>query len=265
MVFTLMELWDNCKPQTTLSSRGARHEFSFFNKPLSLMNPSANSAPSMDIEHARFNMVEQQIRPWEVLDPVVLELLMRLHREDFVPEQHRALAFADLEIPLGHGEMMLAPKLEARMLQELGVQRGDLILEVGTGSGYMTALLASLGRHVYSVDIVPDFTRAAAARLTAHGISNVTLETGDAARGWDKHAAYDVIVLTGSVPVLPDSFQQSLNTGGRLLAVTGTAPAMQARLITRAGTGAGAFNGVTLFETCTTPLKNALQLQRFVF
>ncbi len=227
------------------------------------MNPSANSAPRMDIERARFNMVEQQIRPWEVLDPVVLDLLMRLHREDFVPEQHRALAFADLEIPLGHGECMLAPKLEARMLQELGVQHSDSILEVGTGSGYMTALLASLGRHVYSVDIMPDFTRTAAARLAAHSIGNVTLETGDAARGWDKHGPYDVIVLTGSVPVLPESFQQSLNPGGRLLPVVGTAPAMQARLITC--TGNGACNAVTLFETCTTPLKNALQLQRFVF
>jgi len=217
----------------------------------------------MDIEHARFNMVEQQIRPWEVLDPVVLDLLMRLHREDFVPEQHRALAFADLEIPLGHGECMLAPKLEARMLQELGVQHGDSILEVGTGSGYMTALLASLGRHVCSVDIVPEFTRSAAARLATHSISNVTLETGDAARGWDKHGPYDVIVLTGSVPVLPDSFQQSLNPGGRLLAVVGVAPAMQAQLITR--TGDSACHSVTLFETCVNPLKNALQLQRFVF
>jgi protein-L-isoaspartate(D-aspartate) O-methyltransferase len=227
------------------------------------MNPSANSAPRMDIEHARFNMVEQQIRPWDVLDPVVLDLLMHLHREDFVPEQHRALAFADLEIPLGHGECMLAPKLEARMLQELGVQRGDSILEIGTGSGYMTALLANLGRHVYSVDIVPDFTRSAAARLAAHNISNVTLETGDAARGWDKHGPYDVIVLTGSVPVLPENFQQSLNPGGRLLAVVGVAPAMQARLLTRAG--GGACSAVTLFETCVPSLKNALQLQRFVF
>lgn len=217
----------------------------------------------MDIEHARFNMVEQQIRPWDVLDPVVLDLLMRLHREDFVPEQHRALAFVDMEIPLGHGESMLSPKLEARMLQELGIQRGDSILEVGTGSGYMTALLASLGRHVCSVDIVPDFTRNAAARLAAHNISNVTLETGDAARGWDKHGPYDVIVLTGSVPVLPESFQQSLNPGGRLLAVVGVAPAMQARLVTR--TEGGACSTVNLFETCTAPLKNALQQQRFVF
>lgn len=227
------------------------------------MNSLANPAPRMDIEHARFNMVEQQIRPWEVLDPVVLDLLMHLHREDFVPDAHRALAFADLEIPLGHGESMLSPKLEARMLQELGIRRTDSILEVGTGSGYMTALLASLGRHVFSVDIVPEFTRAAAAKLAAQGIGNVTLETGDAARGWDKHGPYDVIVLTGSVPVLPDSFQNSLNAGGRLLAVVGSAPAMQARLLARSG--GSACSTTSLFETCIPPLKNAQQLQRFVF
>ena len=227
------------------------------------MTTSANAAPCIDVERARFNMVEQQIRTWEVLDPVVLDLLLHVHREDYVPEAHRALAFADLEIPLGHGETMLSPKLEARMLQELDVQDGDSILEVGTGSGYMTALLASLGSHVYSVDIVPDFTRAAAARLAAHGITNVTLETGDAARGWDRHEPYDVIVLTGSVPVLAEGFQNSLKPGGRLLAVVGAAPAMQAQLITRSG--GGACHTVALFETCIAPLKNAPQPQRFVF
>ena len=164
----------------------------------------------MDFEKARFNMVEQQIRPWEVLDQQVLDLLFRLQREDFVPEQYRSLAFADMEIPLGHDEKMLPPKLEARMLQELAIKSTDRILEVGTGSGYMTALLASFGNHVYSVDIIPEFTRSAAARLAAHGVGNVTLEIGDAARGWDKHAPYDVIVLTGSVPVLPEAFQKSL-------------------------------------------------------
>lgn len=221
------------------------------------------SAPSPDIERNRFFMVEQQIRTWEVLDPVVLDLLMRVHREDFVPPAHRALAFAEMEIPLGHGEVMLSPKVEARMLQELMIKNTDAVLEVGTGSGYMTALLASLARHVYSVEIVPDFTRTAASRLSAAGISNVTLETGDAARGWDKHGPYDVIVLTGSVPVLPEAFQQSLNVGGRLIAVVGEAPVMQARLITR--TQGNACNTVTLFETCIPSLKNALQPQRFAF
>ncbi len=224
---------------------------------------TAAAAPHMDIERFRFNMVEQQIRPWEVLDPVVLDLLMRVHREDFVPVQHRSLAFADLEIPLGHGETMLAPKLEARMLQELALRNSDSILEIGTGSGYMTALLASLGRHVYSVDIVPEFTREAASRLADADIRNVTLETGDAARGWDRHGPYDVIVLTGSVPVLPEGFQRALNPGGRLLAVVGAAPAMQARLMTC--THAGAYSSVNLFETCIAPLRNAVQPQRFVF
>ncbi|MDP1671683.1 MAG: protein-L-isoaspartate O-methyltransferase [Burkholderiales bacterium] len=227
------------------------------------MNSIASIAPRTDFEHARFNMVEQQIRTWDVLDSSVLDLLMRMRREDFVPAEHRALAFADLEIPLGHGETMLSPKLEARMLQELMVGEDDSVLEIGTGSGYMTALLASLGRHVYSVDIVPEFARAAAPRLAAAGISNITLETGDAARGWDKHGPYDAIVLTGSVPVLPASFQQSLKPGGRLLAVVGIAPAMRARLITCVGNNA--FRSVTLFETCIAPLKNAQQLQRFVF
>ena len=221
------------------------------------------SAPSSDIERNRFFMVEQQIRTWEVLDPVVLDLLMRVHREDFVPPAHRALAFAEMEIPLGRGEVMLSPKIEARMLQELMIRNTDNVLEIGTGSGYMAALLASLARHVYSVDIVPDFTRTAATRLAAAGLSNVTLETGDAARGWDKHGPYDVIVLTGSVPVLPEAFQQSLNAGGRLIAVVGEAPVMQARLITKAQ--GNSCNTVNLFETCIPPLKNALQPQRFEF
>lgn len=221
------------------------------------------SAPSPDIERNRFFMVEQQIRTWEVLDPAVLDLLMRVHREDFVPPAHRALAFAEMEIPLGHGEVMLSPKVEARMLQELMIKNTDAVLEIGTGSGYMTALLASLARHVYSVDIVQEFSRSAAPRLSAAGIGNVTLDTGDASRGWDKHGPYDVILLTGSVPVLPESFQQSLKPGGRLLAVVGEAPVMQAQLVTRAQ--GGAFSAVTLFETCIPPLKNALQPQRFKF
>lgn len=219
--------------------------------------------PQMDVERARFNMVEQQIRTWEVLDQRVLDLLLRVHREDFVPEAYRTLAFADMEIPIGHGEKMLQPKLEARMLQALEIAATDRILEVGTGSGHMTALLACLGQHVYSVDIVPEFTRSAAARLAAHDIRNVTLETGDAARGWTSQAPYDVIVLTGSVPVLPPAFQDSLKPGGRLLAVVGEAPVMEAQLITRME--AGACRSAGLFETCIAPLKNAQQPARFVF
>lgn len=221
----------------------------------------------IDIEHARFNMVEQQIRTWEVLDQQVLDLLFAVRREDFVAPQYRSLAFVDMEIPLANnaptGERMLAPKLEARMLQELAVKPTDRILEVGTGSGYMTALLAKRGAHVTSVEINPAYSAVAATRLSAHGIANVTLEVGDAARGWSKHAPYDVIVLTGSVPVLADDFQRSLKPGGRLLAIVGEAPAMQARLTTCAG--GGAYDSVSLFETCIAALRNAPQPERFVF
>ena len=217
----------------------------------------------LDVERARFNMVEQQIRPWEVLDQRVLDLLLRIRREEYVPARYRALAFADMEIPLGHGETMLAPKIEARMLQELALAPGDRILEVGTGSGYMTALLASLGSHVCSVDIVPEFTQTASAKLTAHGVTNLTLETGDAARGWDRHAPYDAIMVTGSMPVLPDAFLKSLRPGGRLIAVVGEPPVMEAQLITCAT--AGAYSTTGLFETCIAPLRNAVQPERFVF
>ncbi len=172
-----------------------------------------------------------------------------------------------MEIPLADhattAEKMLSPKLEARMLQELAVKPGDRILEVGTGSGYMTALLAKRGAHVFSVEINPEFSAQAAVRLAAHGIANVTLATGDAACGWSKHAPYDVIVLTGSVPVLSDEFRRSLNPGGRLLAVVGEAPVMQARLMTSAA--GGACNTVILFETCIPALRNAPQPERFVF
>ena len=217
----------------------------------------------MDFEHARFNMVEQQIRPWDVLDQRVLDLLLRVRREDYVPEAYRALAFADLEIPLGHGEKMLQPKLEARMLQELTLKETDRILEVGTGSGYMTALLASLSQHVCSVEIIPEFSASAAARLAAHAIANLTLEVGDAARGWDKHGPYDAIVLTASVPILPEAFQNSLKPGGRLIAVVGEPPVMETRLVTCVT--AGVYNTVGLFETCIAPLRNALQPEKFVF
>jgi protein-L-isoaspartate(D-aspartate) O-methyltransferase len=219
--------------------------------------------PQLDVERARFNMVEQQIRPWEVLDQRVLDLLFRVHREDFVPPQYRALAFVDMEIPIGHGEKMLAPRMEARMVQELSLNPGERVLEVGTGSGYMTALLASLGGHVYSVEIVPEFTASARAKLAAHGFANVTLETGDAARGWDRHAPYDAIVVTGSLPMLPPAFPNSLRPGGRLIAVVGEPPVMEALIVTCVAPGA--CNSTGLFETCIAPLRNALQPERFVF
>ena len=219
--------------------------------------------PQMDVERARFNMIEQQIRTWEVLDPRVLDLLFKIPRENFVPEPYRALAFVDMEIPIGHGERMLQPKLEARMLQALALARQDRVLEVGTGSGYMTALLASVAAHVYSVDIHPELTRKAAEKLALHGIGNITIDTADGARGWDQHGPYDAIVLTGSLPILPGSFKASLSQGGRLLVVVGEPPVMEAQLITNVG--GGAYNTVSLFETCIAPLRNAQQPERFVF
>ncbi|MGH8696605.1 MAG: protein-L-isoaspartate O-methyltransferase family protein [Burkholderiales bacterium] len=217
----------------------------------------------MNIEQARFNMVEQQIRPWEVLDQQVLDLLYVVHREDFVPAAYRALAFADLEIPIGEGETMLQPKVEARILQEVAPGASDKALEVGTGSGYMAALLAHRARHVHSVEISPTLKRFGEANLRTAGIVNVTVEQGDAARGWSKHAPYDVIVLTGSTPVLPDALLAQLAPGGRLFAAVGERPVMSARLVT--AVGGGSFNTVDLFETVLAPLKNALEREKFVF
>lgn len=217
----------------------------------------------MNFEQARFNMVEQQIRTWNVLDQHVLDLLLEMRREDFVPAAYRSLAFVDMEIPIGHGEVMLTPKMEARIIQELAIQKTDKVLEVGTGSGYMTAMLAQQAKHVYSIEIVPELKEQAAEKLRAHSIHNVTLEQGDAARGWDRHGPYDVIVLTGSVPVLPEAFFASLNPGGRMFAVVGDAPTMEGKLITCLGEGA--CRTTDLFETCIPPLRNALQPQRFTF
>lgn len=217
----------------------------------------------MNLEETRFNMVVQQIRPWYVLDDSVLDMLYKIKREDFVPLEKQSMAFVDMEIPLGYGQVMLAPKAEARILQELKIQKTDKVLEVGSGSGYMTALLAEKGGHVYSVEIVPELESMAAKNLKAYNINNVTLEQGDAAQGWTKHAPYDVIVLTGSTPVLPEVFKQSLNIGGRLFAIVGEDPVMQALLITRKGLDE--FITDPLFETVTVPLINAQQSEKFVF
>jgi len=217
----------------------------------------------MDMEQARYNMVEQQIRPWDVLDQDVLDLLFKVRREDFVPQAHRALAFVDMEIPLGHGQTMWTPKLEARAIQELAIRATDRVLEIGTGSGYLTALLAAEAAAVVSVDIVPEFTAAAAQKLHAHGFGNVTLHSGDAARDWPDETGFDVIVLTGSTPLLADALRRRLRVGGRLFAIVGEAPVMQAQLVTC--TAPGATRSVTLFETSGAPLLNAPQPAAFVF
>jgi protein-L-isoaspartate(D-aspartate) O-methyltransferase len=216
-----------------------------------------------NMEQARFNMIEQQIRPCEVLEARILELLHRVRREHFVPEDKKAMAFMDMEIPLGFGVSMWQPKLEARVLQELHLGRHDKVLEVGTGSGYLTALLSALAGHVTSVEIEPELSAQAGARLHAYQRENVTLEIGDASVGWGDGAKYDVIVLTGSTPVLPDAFQNSLNIGGRLFAIVGEAPLMEAKLITRVAPDV--FTTVNIMETCIASLQNAPKLARFIF
>jgi protein-L-isoaspartate(D-aspartate) O-methyltransferase len=216
----------------------------------------------MDIEQARFNMVEQQIRTWEVLDQSVLDLLLAVHREAFVPEKYRALAFVDMEIPLGHGEVMLAPKMEARMLQELAVKANERVLEVGTGSGYFTALLARRAASVTSVEIVPELAAFGRANLAANGISNVELHVGDAARGWPVGGAYDVIALTGSVRDAPQALIAQLKPGGRLIAVVGSAPIMRATLYTATGQGT---HVRVVFDTVIPPLRDAALKPQFVF
>ena len=217
----------------------------------------------MNLEQARTNMVEQQIRTWEVLDQDVLDLLYLVPREEFVPAEHRALAFSDLEIPLGQGERMWQPKLEARVLQELNIRKTDRVLEVGTGSGYLTALLAHRSAQVHSVEIDAALAEMGRRNLERHGADNIVLESGDAARGWPQHAPYDAIVLTGSTPVLPAAFLEQLAPGGRLFAVVGEAPAMTARLVVRGELGGQRAND--LFETVIRPLVNAERPSRFKF
>ena len=222
----------------------------------------------MNFDQARFNMIESQIRTWDVLDQAVLDAVAAVKREDFVPEQYRELAFADMQIPLGRvpgdpGEVMLTPKLEARMLQELALSPDDKVLEVGTGSGYVTALLSRLVSQVVSVEIVPGFTELAQGRLQSLGANNVVLEVGDGANGWEQTGPYDAILLTGSVPVLPVAFKTQLKTGGRVLAVIGDEPAMTATLITRVTESEYSSRG--LFETCIPPLRNVPHCTRFVF
>ena len=178
---------------------------------------------------------------------------------DLLPD----LAFSDLEIPIGEGQRMWQPKMEARVLQELAIRKSERVLEVGTGTGYLTALLAHRAQHVYSVEISPALMALGENALKAHGITNVTLEAGDAAQGWDKHGPYDVIVITGSTPVLPQGFLNQMKPGARLFAIVGDAPVMSARLISAASPGS--YTSINLFETCFPPLKNALQPARFEF
>jgi protein-L-isoaspartate(D-aspartate) O-methyltransferase len=217
----------------------------------------------MNIEQARFNMIEQQIRPWNVLDQDVLDLLVVVKREQFVPPACRSLAFVDTEIPLPGGENMFPPKLEARILQEVGVKKHENVLEIGAGSGYMAALLAHKARHVTTVEINPELKAFAEKNLAAAGITNVTVEQGNGALGWPAGAPYDVIVISGSVEVLPDAFLKQIKVGGRIAAIVGTAPVMSVNLITRVSETA--WDTVKLFETNVKPLAGAPRPSHFTF
>ncbi|MBC7622925.1 MAG: protein-L-isoaspartate O-methyltransferase [Aeromicrobium sp.] len=221
----------------------------------------------MDIELARFNMVEQQIRTWEVLDQSVLELLFTVKREDFVPAAYRSLAFVDMEIPLGEGQVMLAPKFEARILQEVAPKPHERVLEIGTGSGYLSALLASRAAKVASIEYFESLAISAAAKLATAGIGNVEITIGDAARSpanfIDPQQQFDVIVVTGSLPVLPAAYLPHLAVGGRLFAIIGDAPAMKAMLYTK--TSEQSTVALELFETVVAPLINAAEPSRFTF
>jgi protein-L-isoaspartate(D-aspartate) O-methyltransferase len=187
----------------------------------------------MNIEQARFNMIEQQIRPWDVLDGEVLHLLSVVKREDFVPLAHKALAFVDMEIPLGHGQCMLAPRVEARMLQDAAVQKHEKVLEIGAGSGYMAALLAHRAQRVISLEIVPELAAMARANLQKAGIHNAEVRQFDGSKGAPAEAPFDVIVLSGSVAEVPKALLDNLKVGGRLIAIVGDEPVMRATVVTR--------------------------------
>ncbi|MCC9000733.1 MAG: protein-L-isoaspartate O-methyltransferase [Candidatus Contendobacter sp.] len=217
---------------------------------------------AFNFELARHNMIEQQIRPWDVLDQQALDVLAGIPREDFVPEGYRNLAFSDIAIPLGHGEFMLKPTVEGRILQALALQPTDRVLEIGAGSGYLTAALARLAASVTSIDIHPEFIESARRKLKAHGLDNVILHPGDASRGWGEQR-YDAIAVTGSVATIADIWRQSLRVGGRLFIVTGQPPVMEALLITRVGEQE--WIRESLFDTELPPLRNAAPVRIFEF
>jgi len=225
------------------------------------------TAMNINFEQARFNMVEQQVRPWDVLDPRVLEVLGRIPREDFVPEAHRALAYVDTRIPLcefeGVAYTMMNPNVEGRLLQHLNIDSGDVVLEIGTGSGYLTACLAALGRNVDSIDINEEMTEMAEASLAAKGVANINLVTEDAAPGWKLKPLYDAIAITCALPEVPKFYKQALKEGGRMFVITGEEPAMQARLVTRLGKDD--WSDQVLFETCIEPMSNLRSRETFVF
>ena len=218
---------------------------------------------AMNFEQARLNMVENQVRPWEVLDSRVLDVISRVRREDFVDAAHRQLAFADLCLPLGHGEVMMKPVVEGRVLQALELLPTDHVLEIGTGSGFLTACMASLSAQVTSVDIHADFIAAATQRLHTAGIANATLITGEAVNAWQPNELFDALVVTGAVSAIPPRWLTWLKPGGRALIVHGQSPVQHATLLTHEG--AGRYREEVLFETDLPYLTHAEPPQRFVF
>jgi len=215
------------------------------------------------VEKARFNMIEQQIRPWDVLDPAVLSLLAVVKREDFVPETYRSMAFMDTEIPLPDGQCMLAPRVEARLLQELQLQRHESVLEVGAGSGFMAALLAHRARQVITLEISATLARMAKDHLRGAAVMNASVRCVDGCKGLSDEAPFDAIVLSGSVAAVPRSLLEQLKVGGRLVAIVGEEPVMRARLFTRAD--ASSWSQTDLFDTVAPRLSGFAETDRFVF
>jgi protein-L-isoaspartate(D-aspartate) O-methyltransferase len=221
----------------------------------------------MNTEQSRFNMIEQQIRPWDVLDPQVLSLLALIKREDFVPIAHRSMAFFDTEIPLGQGQHMLSPKVEARMLQELAVQRHERVLEIGAGSGYMAALLSHQARQVISLELYPDLAEMARQNLQNAGITNANIMQADGSKinalGHFFSGPCDVMLLSGSLASVAPALLSQLTVGARLLAIVGQAPIMQATLFTCVAQGK--YNSRVLFETTAPRLVGFDEPTRFTF
>ena len=222
---------------------------------------------NLNFDSARENMVEQQIRPWDVLDPRVLEVIRSIPRENFIPEEYKNIAYADTAIPLGSFDGvecdMLHPILEGRILQHLAITEDCTVLEIGTSTGYLTACMAKLGNHVDSVDIHEELTQIAKKNLSDLAISNINLSTGDASHGWDQKPAYDAIALTGSMPTMPEVYKKQLKIGGRLFVIVGEAPAMKAYLVTR--TSKNKWDTEELFETSVCAIENSGTEEAFIF
>ncbi len=215
----------------------------------------------MELHQAQENMIKQQLRTCDVLDTELLNVIRQTPRDHFVPEAYKSLAYADELIPIGHDQTMMLPTHEAQMLQFLALKPHEKVLEIGTGSGYITAILARMTKQVYSVDIFPEFTNSARDKLTSLQIHNAQLATADAALGWDAHAPYDVVVITGSLPYLPRNFLDSIKVHGRLFAIIGLVPVMHAVMYTRVTEEK--FDKKVLFETNIKPLIHAPEIEQF--